>query len=283
MSNQHHLPTAERFWTAQASGKDEATLLLYGDFSTQHERDGDITAQAFAADLKALGDVRQLTIYLNSFGGSVWAGQAIYSQLKRHPARKTVVVDGLAASIASLVAMAGDTVKMHENALMMLHLPWALVVGNSQDLMREAQALEKVAEAMVVAYKAKTGPKATEAKIKEWLTAETWFSPAEAVAAGLADEVITGTKAIAAHASPEWAAEYLARYQRMPAEAKQALVGRAARSRTWADLSADEIAARRAILVKSITHGPTTAVREDAKARLAQFEREIAVQRGPSQ
>src|SRR5690606_28973282 len=111
----------------------------------------------FREDLDRLGDIKELLVYINSPGGDVFAGQAIYSMLKRHPAKVTVYVDGLAASAASIVAMAGDRVIMPRNAMMMIHRPWTIVAGNAETLRRVADDLEKVGESLLAVYETKTG------------------------------------------------------------------------------------------------------------------------------
>src|SRR5690606_16890660 len=125
--------------------------------------------------------------YINSPGGDVFAGQAILSMLKRHSARKVVYVDGLAASAASIVAMAGDTIRMPRNAMMMIHNAWTITAGNANDLREVADALDRVSETMIAAYAEKTGLDRDE--IKALLDAETWMTAEEAVEKGFANEI----------------------------------------------------------------------------------------------
>src|SRR5690606_966830 len=117
----------------------------------------------------------------------VFAGQTIHSMLARHPATITVYVDGLAASAASLIAMAGDVVIMPKNAMMMVHNPSALVWGAAEDMRHMADALDKIRDSMVAAYRAKTG--LDDEQIIELLDAETWMTAEEAVELGFADKV----------------------------------------------------------------------------------------------
>lgn len=147
----------------------------------------EVTPKEFAEDLKALGDITELTVRINSGGGDVFAGQAIYSLLKSHPAKVTVYVDGLAASIASVVAMAGDTVIMPRNAMMMIHNPWAMAVGNAGDFRKLADDLDKIREGMIAAYQAKAGIDREE--LVQLLDAETWLTADEAKELGFVDEV----------------------------------------------------------------------------------------------
>ena len=114
-------------------------------------------------------------------------GVAIYNALKRHQAKVTVWIDGIAASIASMIAMAGDEVVMPENAMLVLHDPSGLVAGTAADMRATADALDKMAAAMVAAYRDKSG--AGDAEIEALMAAETWLSAEEAVELGLADRV----------------------------------------------------------------------------------------------
>jgi len=145
--------------------------------------------------LKSLGDISVLNIYINSGGGDVFAGQAIYSMLKRHPAQKKVYIDGLAASIASVIAMAGDTVCMPRNAMMMIHKAWTMAIGNANDLRKLADDMDKIDESILTTYQAKTGLEPE--KLIEMVNAETWLTAEEAVVLGFAD-VIEESRQIAA-------------------------------------------------------------------------------------
>ena len=126
-------------------------------------------------------------LHINSPGGSVFDGQAIYTAIKRHPADVISYVDGLAASIASVIALAGNTVVMAENALFMIHDPWGSASGTAADMRLTADILDKVKATIVNAYCAKTGKPADE--VEAMMTAETWMSAQEAVDEGFADEV----------------------------------------------------------------------------------------------
>src|SRR5690606_37593629 len=116
----------------------------------------EVTPKQFKEDLDALGDIDTLNVYINSPGGDVFAGQAIYSMLKRHKATINVYVDGLAASIASLIAMAGDKVIMPANAMMMVHNAWTFAFGNANDFRKLADDMDKIRDSMVVAYESRS-------------------------------------------------------------------------------------------------------------------------------
>ena len=164
---------------AQARG---AEIVIYDEIGAFG-----IPAKAFLDELKALGPVAELTVRINSPGGSVFDGVAIYNALKRHDAAITVWIDGIAASIASMIAMAGDEVVMPENAMLVLHDPSGLVAGTAADMRAMAEALERMKAGMVAAYRDKSGR--DDAEIEALMRDETWLSAQEAVELGLADRV----------------------------------------------------------------------------------------------
>jgi ATP-dependent protease ClpP protease subunit len=144
------------------------------------------TASDFVGQLNAL-KVEAIDLHLNSPGGEVFDGIAIYESLKRHPARVTVHVDSLAASIASVIAMSGDEIVMARSASMMIHDGHALCVGNAADMRETADLLDRVSDTIAGVYAERTGKEA--ARYRELMRAETWYSAEEAVAEGLADRV----------------------------------------------------------------------------------------------
>lgn len=152
-----------------------------------------VNARDFIADLKTLGDnITRIKVRINSDGGEVFDGIAIYNALKRHQAKVTVEVYGIAASIASIIAMAGDKVVMPSNTFMFIHDPLAVVIGDADDMRDTADSLEKIAGALQSTYMVKTGKSADD--VRKWMTNDTWFSAQEAVEAGLADEVTDAVK-----------------------------------------------------------------------------------------
>jgi ATP-dependent protease ClpP protease subunit len=171
-----------RWYEFRARARDATEIVIYDEIGAFG-----IPAKAFLDELKALGPVAELTVRINSPGGSVFDGVAIYNALKRHQARVTVWIDGIAASIASMVAMAGDEVVMPENAMLVLHDPSGLVAGTAADMRATADALDKMAAAMVAAYRDRS--RAGEDEIEALMAAETWLSAEEAVELGLADRV----------------------------------------------------------------------------------------------
>ncbi len=155
-----------------------------------------VTAKDLIADLRAIKS-GAITLSINSPGGNVFDALAIYNALRQHAASVTVRVMGVAASAASLIAMAGDTIIMPENSFMMVHNPLGAVYGNAEDLRDLAETLDKIGAALVATYVARTGQ--TEEKINELLAAETWLSAADAVELGFADKIEAALKIAASY------------------------------------------------------------------------------------
>lgn len=174
----------------------QAEILIYGDIGESWWTDT-VSAKDFVRELNAL-DVDAITVRLNSYGGSVPDGIAIHNAIRRHKAHVTVEIDGTAYSIASLIAMAGDTVNMASNALMMIHAPWTVAVGNAVELRECADHLDAWSKAMTSSYARKTGDADAAAA---WLAdgKDHFFTAEEAQAAGLVDAV-SDALPIAAHA-----------------------------------------------------------------------------------
>ena len=205
----------KKFWNFKALDEKTGELTLYGEISDTTWWGDEITPKQFKEDLDALGDIDVLNIYINSYGGDVFAGQTIYSILKRHKAKKNVYVDGLAASIASLVVMAGDKVIMPANAMMMIHNHWTLAAGNANDFRKIADDLDKIRDSMIVAYQEKSGLEKDE--IISVMDAETWLTAEECKEKGFADE-IEEAKQVAAHIDEK----YFAIYKNVPEKLKKA-------------------------------------------------------------
>jgi ATP-dependent protease ClpP protease subunit len=167
-----------------------AEILIYGDIGESWYGDT-IAASSFVREVAAL-DVEQMTVRINSYGGSVTDGIAIHNALKRHKAHVTTVVDGIAASISSLIAMAGDTVEMAENAQLMIHAPWGWNSGNSTAMREYADMLDSWADAMSTTYASKTGT--DKAEMLALLTdgKDHWYTAEQALEAKFVDAVITG-------------------------------------------------------------------------------------------
>lgn len=147
-----------------------------------------VSAKGFLAELGALPEGTPVDLRLNSPGGSVFDAVAIHNALKRHAGPVTVWIDGIAASAASYIAMAGDEIVMPENAFLMIHDPAGLVMGTAEDMRAMAEALDKVKGSLVSGYAAKSGR--TPEEVSALMAAETWFDASDAVAQGFADRLI---------------------------------------------------------------------------------------------
>ena len=148
-------------------------LYLYDAIGSSFFEDG-TTAKSVAVALADLKGVSGLDIFINSPGGSVFEGVAIYNQITRFVGPKDVHIDGLAASIASVIAMCGDTIHMAENAMMMIHKPWGMAMGDAVELRKTADTMDQVEGALVATYVGRTGQ--SEKAISDWLQAETWMN-----------------------------------------------------------------------------------------------------------
>jgi ATP-dependent Clp protease protease subunit len=156
-----------------------------------------ISAKAFAKELTAMGRVTQINLRINSPGGSVFEGLAMYNLLKAHPAQISVDVDGLCASIASVIAMAADPgqLRMASNSSLMIHDPHGVAFGSAKEMQRTAALLEQMKGTLVNTYKERTGR--NEADIAKWMEDETWFTAEQAIEHGFAD-VATSEQPVAA-------------------------------------------------------------------------------------
>lgn len=150
--------------------------------------ESETSAKAIAKKLAEMPNAKEIKIFINSLGGSVMEGLGIYNQLKRHAAHKTVYIDGFACSIASVIAMAGDTVIMPKNAVMMIHNAWVVAAGNATQLRKTADDLDVINAASVQAYLDKAGDKLTPEKLTEMLDAETYLTADQCIELGLADK-----------------------------------------------------------------------------------------------
>lgn len=188
-----------------------ADLLIYGEIGG-YWGEG-VEASAVAKELAGL-DVDTLNVRINSPGGSVFEGVTIYNSLAQHAANVVVHIDGVAASIASIIAMAGDEIRIAEAATMMIHKPLSFAFGHAPDLRKEADVLDTLEDSLLDIYEARTGTKRDE--LSKLLAAETWMRGQEAVDAGFADTIVKSKtkKKAAAHA-------LLACYRNTPADLLQ--------------------------------------------------------------
>ncbi|MBK3511430.1 ClpP-like prohead protease/major capsid protein fusion protein [Pseudomonas sp. MF6747] len=180
----------ESWYSIRAASRGVAEVMLYDDIGAWG-----ISARQFARELAALGDVSQINLRIHSGGGDVMDGTAMYNILRGHSARVEVYIDGMAASMASVVAMAGDVIYMPANSMMMIHKPWGGQVGDADDMREYADLLDKVEGTLIQAYARKSGKSVDE--IAALLKVTTWMDGNEAVAAGFADQVLEPIKAAA--------------------------------------------------------------------------------------
>ena len=183
-----------KFYALEKSDNGEATIHLYDEVGAFGAG-----SKEFLADLGKL-DGQHIHLRINSPGGSVVEGTAIYNALRRHKGGVTVHIDALAASMASVIAMSGSPVYIADNALLMIHNPWTVSMGDSDQLRKEADLLDKLKSTLVNAYTRKTGM--DQAQVAEMMDSETWLDAVEAVALGFADAIEEGVAA-AATATPE--------------------------------------------------------------------------------
>lgn len=178
-----------------AAGSDTLDVYIYSDIVD------DITATICSSlELMSAGkfqklldqkkDAKQINLYINSCGGDVMDGVAIYSQIRRHNAHVTAYIDGWACSIASVIPMAADKVVMSETSMMMIHHPWSACAGNADEFRRVADALDSILEGSIIpAYKSKCGDKISDSKLREYLKDEKMLTAKECLQYGFCDEI----------------------------------------------------------------------------------------------
>lgn len=191
-------------WYSIVAKEGRAEVMIYDEIGLWG-----VNAKDFVEEINSL-DVSAIDLRLNTPGGSVFDGNAIYNAIKRHPAEVTVHIDGLAASMGSVIALAGDHVKMAANALFMIHNPWTIALGDADELRETAGILDKLRDGIVGTYAAKANLEADA--LTAAMDAETWFTAEEALAAGFVDEI---TNAKEAKASATFKAA-LARFKNTP-------------------------------------------------------------------
>jgi ATP-dependent Clp endopeptidase proteolytic subunit ClpP len=184
---------AGRFTFRAADDAGAAEILIYDYIGYDWWSDTGITALSFHEQLQAMGGAQQLTVRINSPGGEVWDGMSIYNQLSQFAAHTTVVIEGIAASVASLIAMAGDTVKAMEVSQLMIHDAWTIAVGNEQDFRALADTLAKVDQQIADTYAIRSGTK-TAKQFREIMNQDTYLTAQDALEWGLVDEVIPTRK-----------------------------------------------------------------------------------------
>ena len=179
----------KKYWDIKNKTDESADLYIYNEIASWGEGNYATSARSFKRDLDDLGNIKELNIYINSPGGSVFEGISICNMLKRKKYIKNVYIDGLAASIASVIAMAGDNIIMPKNSMIMIHNPWTFTYGNAKDLRETADRLDKICDSIKETYLEKAGDFLDYDTLTELMNEETWFSADEAFDIGLCTKV----------------------------------------------------------------------------------------------
>lgn len=185
---------SKQFYSFVKNEAKDSELILEGVIASESWWDDEVSPKQFREELEKHSG--NLTVRINSPGGDVFAGVAIMNSLKDHDGEITIIVDGLAASIASVIAMAGDKIIMNTGSMMMIHNAWSFAVGDSKEMRKVADQLDKIGESLKSVYSDRTGLD-TET-LSEMLDAETWMTADEAVEMGFADEAIEGKTKLSA-------------------------------------------------------------------------------------
>lgn len=175
-----------------------AVMRIYENIGADFFSGKGITAKSFAKELSGLGNIKQLNIHINCLGGDVFTAQAIHNIIRDHGAdRKAAYIDGVCASAATVIACGANEVIARNNSMYMIHLPWAMCIGNSAEMRKAADQLDTLTSPIVSVYKSQVKGKIREAKIRALMEAETWMTSDEALDYGFVDKVKGEIKAIA--------------------------------------------------------------------------------------
>lgn len=177
-----------KFYSFEKTTNESADLYIYGDIVAYEWDESDVSAFGFKKELEELGDISELNVHINSLGGSTYQGLTIYNLLKQHKAKINMYIDGIAASAASIIAMAGDKVFMPKTSMIMIHNCWTGIIGNAKELRKTADDMDKLATAYKAAYLSKIS--ISEEKLDELLEEESYLTADECVEMGFADEVL---------------------------------------------------------------------------------------------
>lgn len=178
-----------KFWNwIRNEASEERTLVLNGEISDETWYGDEVTPALFSQELNA--GVGNITVWINSPGGDVFAAAQIYNMLMEYKGDVTVKVDALAASAASVIAMAGTTILMSPVGMMMIHNPMTIAIGDSKEMQKAGEMLDEVKESIMNAYEIKTGMNRT--KLSHLMDAESWFNAKKAMELGFADGILSG-------------------------------------------------------------------------------------------
>ncbi len=176
----------KKFWNWARDADESRTLYLHGAIAEESWFEDDVTPALFKAEL--LSGSGDITLWINSPGGDCIAAAQIYNMLMDYPGNVTVKIDGIAASAASVIAMAGTNVLMSPTGLMMIHNPLTIAIGDSAEMQKAIQMLDEVKESIINAYEIKTG--LSRAKLSHFMDAETWLNAYKALELGFADDIL---------------------------------------------------------------------------------------------
>lgn len=183
-----------KFYSFEKTSDTIANLYIYGDIvSEQWWSETEVDPYNFKNQLDELGDVNEINVHINSYGGETFAGFAIHNLLKQHKAKINVYVDGIAASSASIIAMAGDKIYMPKTSLMMIHNCWTWACGNAKELRKTAKDMDKIGDAIKASYLDRI--KIDEKELDKLLDEETLMTASECIEKGFADEIVEGNDA----------------------------------------------------------------------------------------
>lgn len=176
----------KRYFSLVRDG-DTADIDIYGDITSWAWYEGDVSAATLSRQLEELADVSQINVHINSYGGEVAEGLAIYNALRRHSAKIVTTCDGMACSIASVIFMAGDERVMSSASLLMIHNAWSWAEGNADELRKQADDLDIITSASKAAYLSRIN--IDEDELSALMDAETWITPEDAISKGFATSI----------------------------------------------------------------------------------------------
>jgi len=177
-----------KYYALESNGK-EVDIYIFGDITSWEWFENDVSSYTLSKELQELDkDIEFINVHINSYGGEVAEGLAIYNMLRNHKAKVRTYCDGFACSIASVIFMAGDERIMNAASLLMVHNAWMRTAGNAAQLRKDADDLDKITQASIEAYKSRVN--ISEDEIKELLDNETWILPSEALEMGFATSIV---------------------------------------------------------------------------------------------
>ena len=178
----------KKYYALETNGS-EADVYIFGDITSWEWLESDVSSYTLSKELNELDTkIETINVHINSYGGEVAEGLAIYNMLRNHNAKVVTYCDGFACSIASVIFMAGDERIMNNASLLMIHNAWMYTAGNADQLRKDADDLEKITQASIEAYK--SGINITEDELKELLDDESWILPSEALEMGFATSIV---------------------------------------------------------------------------------------------